>query len=100
MRADFRRRGRLADEYLQVMKQLWTADRPRFAGEQIQFDDVLFSPKPARPGGIPIVVGGAARRHWPVLPASATAGTPAGASGDPAQPRCVWSLVRSGLHQT
>ena len=61
LRADFHGRGRLADEYLQVMKQLWTADKPRFTGEQIQFDDVLFSPKPARPGGIPIVVGGASR---------------------------------------
>ena len=53
--------ARLADEYLQVIKQLWTADKPRFTGEQIQFDDVLFSPKPARPGGIPIVVGGGSR---------------------------------------
>jgi probable F420-dependent oxidoreductase len=58
LRADFRRRGRLADEYLQVMRQLWTADKPRYTGEQIQFDKVLFSPRPPRPGGIPIVVGG------------------------------------------
>jgi probable F420-dependent oxidoreductase len=61
LRADFHRRGRLADEYLKAMKELWTADKPRFTGEQIQFDDVLFSPKPARPGGIPIVVGGGSR---------------------------------------
>jgi probable F420-dependent oxidoreductase len=58
LRADFHRRGRLADEYIQVMKQLWTAGKPCFTGDQIQFDDVLFSPRPMRPDGIPVVVGG------------------------------------------
>lgn len=58
LRADFHRRGRLADEYIQAMKELWTADKPSFTGEEIRFDDAIFSPRPARPGGIPIVVGG------------------------------------------
>ena len=58
LRADFHRRGRLADEYIQAMKELWTADKPSFTGEEIRFDNAIFSPRPARPGGIPIVVGG------------------------------------------
>jgi alkanesulfonate monooxygenase SsuD/methylene tetrahydromethanopterin reductase-like flavin-dependent oxidoreductase (luciferase family) len=53
--------ARLPEPYGHLLKQLWTADKPCFIGEQIQFDDVLFSPKPARPGGTPIVVGGASR---------------------------------------
>lgn len=56
--ADFHRRGRHTDEALRVMKTLWQADDPSFEGEFYRFDDVLFGPKPAQPGGPPIWVGG------------------------------------------
>jgi probable F420-dependent oxidoreductase len=64
--ADFRRRGRHLDEGLAVMKALWTEDDPKIDGEFYRFSDVLFEPRPvpspaegpARPGGIPIWVGG------------------------------------------
>ena len=56
--ADFRRRGRVLDEAIRVMRNLWTSDRSGFSGEFYQYEDALFFPKPARPGGPPIWIGG------------------------------------------
>ena len=51
MRAEFRRlgipyeeRGAITDEYLRAMRELWTAERPSFAGRYVSFDDVSFPP--------------------------------------------------------
>lgn len=58
-------RGRRTDEYIAVMRELWTADLATHRGEFINFDDVYCRPQPAQ-GSIPIIVGGdtqiAARR--------------------------------------
>jgi probable F420-dependent oxidoreductase len=59
LRADYRRRGRLADEYIAAIRELFDADQPRFHGPSIDYDDVLFSPRPVSP--LPIVVGGASQ---------------------------------------
>jgi probable F420-dependent oxidoreductase len=56
--ADFVRRGAIADEILQAMKELWTADLPSFAGPTISFDGLRFSPKPVQQPHPPILVGG------------------------------------------
>src|SRR3990167_7311868 len=56
--APFHRRGRQADEILRVFKELWTAERPRFAGEVYRFEDVGFAPKPVQKPHPPIWVGG------------------------------------------
>jgi probable F420-dependent oxidoreductase len=55
---DYEVRGRYADEFLAVLMELWTADRPSFAGEFFAFDQVVASPKPAQQPHPPIVVGG------------------------------------------
>ena len=61
----FEDRGRRTDEYIAVMRELWTADSPTFHGEFINFDDTHCRPRPAQ-GSVPIIVGGdtkpAARR--------------------------------------
>jgi probable F420-dependent oxidoreductase len=55
--ADFAARGRIADEYIQVLRELWAADPvASFHGKYIEFDDAIFSPRPETP--IPIVIGG------------------------------------------
>jgi probable F420-dependent oxidoreductase len=54
--ADFGNRGRLADEYIAALRELFESDAPDFHGEHVSFTDVLFSPRPIVP--IPIVVGG------------------------------------------
>ena len=54
----FEARGKVTDEYIAAFKELWTSDRPRFAGEFVKFDKITFAPKPPQKGGIPIWVGG------------------------------------------
>jgi probable F420-dependent oxidoreductase len=54
----FRERAAITEEYLRAMKELWTADAPRFAGKYVSFDDVAAFPKPVQKGGIPIYIGG------------------------------------------
>jgi probable F420-dependent oxidoreductase len=51
-------RGKRADEYLDAMTQLWTAQAPEFHGEYVSFANVDAHPRPLQPGGPPIVIGG------------------------------------------
>jgi len=60
----FERRGRRTDEYLRSMKELWTSDQPVFHGEFVDFENILFEPKPMQKPHPPILVGGDSR---PVL---------------------------------
>jgi probable F420-dependent oxidoreductase len=56
LRADFRTRGRRADEYIPAIRTLFEDDTPAFHGAHVDYADVLFSPKPSVP--LRIVVGG------------------------------------------
>ena len=60
LNADFRRRGRVMDESIRLMKTLWKDDVIRFKGEFFQVEDALFLPKPAH-GDIPVWIGGNGR---------------------------------------
>jgi probable F420-dependent oxidoreductase len=51
-------RGRRTDEYLDAMTALWTSPTPEYHGRFVSFDHVDAHPRPARPGGVKIVVGG------------------------------------------
>jgi len=55
---DFAARGKVTDEYLLAMRELWTSPNPSFAGEFVRFEKIGFDPKPVQPGGPPIWVGG------------------------------------------
>jgi alkanesulfonate monooxygenase SsuD/methylene tetrahydromethanopterin reductase-like flavin-dependent oxidoreductase (luciferase family) len=59
LRTDFGSRGRLADEYIPALRELFESDAPEFHGEHVSFTDALFSPRPKVP--IPIVVGGSSQ---------------------------------------
>ena len=59
--SDYATRGAYANESIAVMRELWTAPEPSFAGRFFRFDGARFSPKPLQPGGVPILVGGASR---------------------------------------
>jgi probable F420-dependent oxidoreductase len=52
------RRGRITDEYLELLPRLWTESLVTHDGEFFQCEDVTIEPKPVRPGGLPIWVGG------------------------------------------
>jgi probable F420-dependent oxidoreductase len=52
-------RGRFLDEGIKVLRHLWSQEGPiSFSGRYTNFRDMLFEPKPARPCGPPIWVGG------------------------------------------
>ncbi|MEM7339662.1 MAG: LLM class F420-dependent oxidoreductase [Actinomycetota bacterium] len=63
--ASFDDRGPRTDEYVAAMRELWTAERPTFHGEFVNFDETYCRPQPAQ-GSVPIIIGGdtkiAARR--------------------------------------
>jgi probable F420-dependent oxidoreductase len=54
--ADFRHRGEVEDEYVTAIRTLFDDPVPRFHGRHVEFDEALFSPRPATP--VPIVIGG------------------------------------------
>jgi probable F420-dependent oxidoreductase len=54
----FDQRGRMADEYLAAILELWHSDDPCFDGEFVSFKDVAFGPKPIRTPHPPIWLGG------------------------------------------
>ncbi|MCP5028663.1 MAG: LLM class F420-dependent oxidoreductase [Actinomycetia bacterium] len=58
-------RGQRTDEYVAAMRELWTADRPTFHGQFVNFDAAYCRPQPVQ-DSVPIIVGGdtkiAARR--------------------------------------
>ncbi len=58
---DFAGRGERADEAIDAVRALWSADPQRgarFEGRHFSFAGVQSFPRPAQPGGVPIDVGG------------------------------------------
>jgi len=60
----FAERGRRMDEYLAVLRALWTEDRVTFHGRFVQLDDAAFFPKPLQRPHPPIWIGGASERAF------------------------------------
>jgi probable F420-dependent oxidoreductase len=61
LRAPFHERGRMTDEYLAAMIELWTSDAPEFHGRYVDFDGIAFAPKPVQQPHPPIWIGGNSR---------------------------------------
>lgn len=55
---DPRTRGRLVDERLRAMRELWTREKAEFHGEFVDFDPVYSWPKPVQRPHPPVYVGG------------------------------------------
>ena len=55
--ASFADRGAITDETLLAFRELWTSDAPHFAGKHVQFQGLVFEPKPAQ-AHLPIWIGG------------------------------------------
>ena len=62
LNAPFADRGPASDEYLKLLKELWTNPTPSFQGQYFQFSDVTFSPMPVQKPHPPIWIGGRSRR--------------------------------------
>jgi probable F420-dependent oxidoreductase len=54
----FRERGARTDEYLRAMKELWTNYHPSFHGRYVEFEDIVFEPKPVQKPHPPLLIGG------------------------------------------
>ena len=54
----FADRGRRMDEYLALVKTLWTEKTPTFAGEYFQVGDCAVTPKPVQKPHVPVWIGG------------------------------------------
>jgi probable F420-dependent oxidoreductase len=63
---DFGDRGRRTNEWIEILRALWTQDVALFEGDYFRFGGIVSNPKPAQPGGVPLMIGGhseaAARR--------------------------------------
>ncbi len=59
--APFKKRGKLSDEYLRAMRELWTNPDPQFDGEFCQFSDIKCEPKPVQ-NPLPVWIGGHSAR--------------------------------------
>jgi len=62
LQASYKDRGPVSDEYLEVIKALWTEEQPEFHGKFYDFDGITMYPKPVQQPSIPIWVGGHSRR--------------------------------------
>ena len=60
----FAQRGDITDEYARAMIELWTAERPRFRGRYVSFEDVSFYPKPVQKPHPPLLIGGTGPRPF------------------------------------
>ncbi|ETX05728.1 MAG: hypothetical protein ETSY2_21305 [Candidatus Entotheonella gemina] len=54
----FERRGKRADEYMEALKAVWSGHEVDYQGEFVNWQGFMMRPRPAQPGGIPLVVGG------------------------------------------
>lgn len=54
----FHERGRIADEYLAAIIELWTSENPRFDGRYVAFEDIAVEPKPIQKPYLPVWIGG------------------------------------------
>ncbi|QFU92511.1 LLM class F420-dependent oxidoreductase [Amycolatopsis sp. YIM 10] len=61
---DPRTRGRLMDERMRAIIELWTKEKPEFHGEFVDFDPVHSWPKPVQRPHPPIYVGGGSQRAF------------------------------------
>ena len=57
----FEERGAATDEYIQILRELWTKDWPTYRGRFYSLDEVRFYPKPVQKPHPPIWIGGHTR---------------------------------------
>lgn len=57
----FKERGKIADEYIEALKECWTSDNPEYEGKYVNFKDMAFEPKPVQKPHPPIFIGGNAK---------------------------------------
>lgn len=77
---DPRTRGRLMDERIGAITELWTKEAAQFHGEFVDFDPVFCWPKPVQQPHPPIYVGGGSERTFARVAEYGAAWMPSGVS--------------------
>jgi probable F420-dependent oxidoreductase len=62
LRAPYDERGAVTDEYIAIVKALWTQEEASFQGQRYEFSEVHLGPRPLQRPRPPIWVGGNSRR--------------------------------------
>lgn len=57
-------RGARCDEFIEVMRRLWTEPVVDFKGKWVKFETLRLDPKPIQKPSIPIIIGGYADAAW------------------------------------
>lgn len=57
-------RGARCDEFIEVMRRLWTEPVVDFKGKWVEFETMRLDPKPIQKPHIPIIIGGYADAAW------------------------------------
>lgn len=92
-----KRRGKKADEALELLARLWTEDSVSFDGEFFQYDNACISPKPAN-AHIPLWIGGSSEV---AMKRTAKYGTGwLGGIDTPEQARVVVAGIKDALKDT
>ncbi|MCX7864574.1 MAG: TIGR03619 family F420-dependent LLM class oxidoreductase, partial [Novosphingobium sp.] len=55
---DFHQRGSRTNEAIEAMRALWRDDYASYEGRHFRFANACSFPKPARAGGVPVLIGG------------------------------------------
>src|SRR3972149_11402588 len=58
----YEERGTMTDEYIRVLKTLWSQKKPKFIGTYNKFEEINFLPKPVQNPYPPIWIGGNSRK--------------------------------------
>ena len=61
LNADFKNRGEITNEYINVIRELWGNDSPEYKGKYVKFSGISFYPKPYENRMPEILVGGSSK---------------------------------------
>ena len=75
-------RGRMTDEYIEIIKTLWEEDDPEYKGEFFSFSDVRFDPKPVQKPRPSVWIAGSSERAMRRAALSGDGWQPTGVSPD------------------
>ncbi|MFI6309665.1 TIGR03619 family F420-dependent LLM class oxidoreductase [Nocardia fusca] len=67
---DHAARGVITDEYLQVIRLLWTGTKPAYDGDRVRFPPLHTEPRCVQSPHVPVWVGGSSGRRAPLLRAA------------------------------
>ena len=62
LRAPYEERGAVTDEYIRIIKELWSQEEASFSGERYEFEELYLAPRPVQQPHPPVWVGGNSRR--------------------------------------